>query len=319
MAGLTIDTIDVGQGDSILLATSKRRVLIDAGPTKAGPALVKFIGDYYPKGLSAAILTHVDDDHVGGMSALLAAGIHPEIVFFNDPRNVALELTKARTITEGERTLILSSVQSSSNVMDHVKRLGIRTDDFMAGESLDLGDGFRLKCLSPSRNLFADCVRRFSTRNWDQLARQLLMLEKATRRTRSSSAENESSMIIEVTQALAPGRDRRVALLTSDGSVRVLEEVTGADYLWVKIPHHGSWNNSSPELIAQWRGDAAEWTAALCVGDNSHGHPAAEVMDWYREAQASISCTACHGHVRWTLGADGESFESSAKGSCVCG
>jgi len=70
---LTLEALDVGHGDCLLLTTpAGRRLMIDAGSQEAGryrvlPALrAKGIGR-----LDALILTHTDEDHIGGAIPLL--------------------------------------------------------------------------------------------------------------------------------------------------------------------------------------------------------------------------------------------------------
>ena len=66
--------LDVGQGDAILLrAPDDRFMLIDAGPPKSDGALIKALGSYGVKKLEYLILTHPDEDHIGGAVAVLDA------------------------------------------------------------------------------------------------------------------------------------------------------------------------------------------------------------------------------------------------------
>ncbi|MBI2765472.1 MAG: ComEC/Rec2 family competence protein [Chloroflexi bacterium] len=79
---LVIDVLDVGQGDAILLTTPHgRQVLIDSGPS--GIELARQLGAVLPhwdRTIDAFILTHGDEDHVGGAAAVLERyGIGGEI------------------------------------------------------------------------------------------------------------------------------------------------------------------------------------------------------------------------------------------------
>ncbi len=70
---LHITVLDVGQGDAILVTTPHgERVVVDGGPS--GIVLARELGDVLPhwqRGIAAAVLTHPDADHVGGLPALL--------------------------------------------------------------------------------------------------------------------------------------------------------------------------------------------------------------------------------------------------------
>lgn len=72
-AGLRVVVLDVGQGDSILLEPDDGGpVLVDGGP--AGDDLRGQLGEKGVTGLAAAIATHDQSDHVGGLDELLYSG-----------------------------------------------------------------------------------------------------------------------------------------------------------------------------------------------------------------------------------------------------
>lgn len=313
--GLTIDLVNVGQGDAIVVATSSYSVLVDAGPKLAGQRLAEFIHEFHGSKLGALILTHVDDDHVGGAPDLLQNGVSIEKVFFNDPRAV-MSITKSLTVEQ--RVPILNSVRSAVSVMDIVLGEGISIEPFWASEILELGDGFYLRCLSPTRALFARSVPRFTLRNRRQLLEESELTKNEEDRVRCCSAENESSMVFEVTRKMSVGEER-VALLTSDCCVGVLAEVTGSGYRWTKIPHHGSWHNTTIDLVRRWRGSLQQWRAGLSVGENNYGHPEEVVVSWFSAEGAKILCTTCHGNVRWAFETDLGPGWQPLEGSCHCG
>ena len=72
----------------------------------------------------------------------------------------------------------------------------------------------------------------------------------------------------------------------------------------VKVPHHGSLTSSTPEFVRA----LAPRVAVVSVGrGNRFGHPAADVLQRYREAGAEIFRTDQDGAV--TLDTDGTSME----------
>lgn len=66
-SGLTV--LDVGQGDAILVRDSGHSVLVDTGPSES--ALRPALGRMGVRRLDAVVLTHMHDDHTGGLSAMM--------------------------------------------------------------------------------------------------------------------------------------------------------------------------------------------------------------------------------------------------------
>ena len=71
---LVVTFLDVGQGNSALLELpGGENVLVDGGPTEAGPLVVRRLGELGIRELDAVVLSHADEDHVGGLADVLEA------------------------------------------------------------------------------------------------------------------------------------------------------------------------------------------------------------------------------------------------------
>jgi competence protein ComEC len=69
-----ISYIDVAQGDSALVQDpSGFDVLIDGGPTEAGPAVVDYIRTHSDKTIDVLLISHPHEDHIGGLLDVLQA------------------------------------------------------------------------------------------------------------------------------------------------------------------------------------------------------------------------------------------------------
>lgn len=69
---MTVHIINVGQGDAILLALpGGQRVLVDGGPTAAGPTVVAHLDSLGVTHLDLIIATHGHADHIGGLSHVI--------------------------------------------------------------------------------------------------------------------------------------------------------------------------------------------------------------------------------------------------------
>ncbi|NLN69167.1 MAG: MBL fold metallo-hydrolase [Chloroflexi bacterium] len=73
---LFVTFIDVGQGDCSLLRTSNgTNILIDAGPTSTGQAVLSNLYDQGVSSLDVIIISHNHEDHIGGLLTIFQSEI----------------------------------------------------------------------------------------------------------------------------------------------------------------------------------------------------------------------------------------------------
>lgn len=80
---VTVYFWDVGQGDSILISTDQKNVLIDGGPESAGSALLGYLWSVNVTHLDFLVATHPHADHIGGLPAVLTSNITVDVVLYN--------------------------------------------------------------------------------------------------------------------------------------------------------------------------------------------------------------------------------------------
>ncbi|HDK7175185.1 TPA: MBL fold metallo-hydrolase [Clostridium botulinum] len=68
---LKVHYIDVGQGDSILVQTKDKNILIDSGTRKSSDNLINYLKKQHIKKLDYVIATHPHEDHIGGMPKVI--------------------------------------------------------------------------------------------------------------------------------------------------------------------------------------------------------------------------------------------------------
>lgn len=94
---LKVVYLDIGQGDSIYIETpDKKQVLIDTGPSSGTVAKLSRVMPFADRSLDLLILTHPDQDHIGGASLLLDTYEVSNVLVTGDYTNSSLgkELTK---------------------------------------------------------------------------------------------------------------------------------------------------------------------------------------------------------------------------------
>ncbi len=69
---LEVHFIDVGQGDSILLKSDGKTMLIDAGDNKYGKGVVSYLKSKGIKKIDYLVGTHPDADHIGGLDVVIS-------------------------------------------------------------------------------------------------------------------------------------------------------------------------------------------------------------------------------------------------------
>lgn len=80
---LSVHYIDVGQGDSALLACGGKYMLIDAGETDSNDTVIHYLNDLNIERLDLVVATHGDSDHIGEMDDVLNA-VPAAVVWYPD-------------------------------------------------------------------------------------------------------------------------------------------------------------------------------------------------------------------------------------------
>jgi competence protein ComEC len=80
---VTVYVWDVGQGDSILISTSQKNVLIDGGTESVGSTLLGYLWSVNVTHLDFVVATHPHEDHIGGLPAVMTSNITVDTVLYN--------------------------------------------------------------------------------------------------------------------------------------------------------------------------------------------------------------------------------------------
>lgn len=129
---LTVAFLDIGQGDAIYIeAPNGNQMLIDGGPSSG--ALLRALGEvmpFYDRSVDLVLATHPDQDHVGGLPAVI------------DRMHVDSVVTTENTSGTGAYGAFEKTI-----IEKHPTRILART-----GERIILDNGIALEILFPDRN-----------------------------------------------------------------------------------------------------------------------------------------------------------------------
>ena len=130
--GLTFAMLDIGQGDSFFIESpTGTHILIDSGPPKKILGPLSRIMPIFNKKIDAIIMSHPDQDHVGGFTDVL--------------KNYSVEEVFEPGILDNSKTYQnLETEIKNKNIPDVLLRKGMR---------LDLGGGAVIDILFPDRDV----------------------------------------------------------------------------------------------------------------------------------------------------------------------
>jgi competence protein ComEC len=80
---VSIYFLDVGQGDSILVKTPSKSILIDGGPASAGTTVLNDLNVYNVTKIDLMVATHPHADHIGGLIDVLQSKIPIQDIVYN--------------------------------------------------------------------------------------------------------------------------------------------------------------------------------------------------------------------------------------------
>lgn len=131
---IKVHFIDVGQGDAIFLQIHDKTVLIDAGPAENAQRIVGYLRSYGVEKLDYIFLSHIHEDHMGGMAEVVRSF------------EVGAFYATNKTIT----------TRSYENMVMELGKKGLEIKAASAGLELAFEDGITLSLLSPNSEVYVN-------------------------------------------------------------------------------------------------------------------------------------------------------------------
>ena len=254
---------DVGQGDAILVVYGTTQILIDGGATNK---VIDCLGTHMPfwdRKIEVVLLTHPQLDHFGGLSEVFKR--------FQVERFVATSLDSS---SQAYQALISTVGGSGIEVVNPTTGMVIR-----------------------SGLLYLDIV-------WPSSDFQVAAGDVSEGNILGAFTSKKDPNDFSVVANLRLGKFD--ALLTGDIGPKVISDIiqTGRvrEVEYIKIPHHGSKNGLTKELLNV----ASPEVAVISVGKNGFGHPHREILDLLKDYGILIRRTDENGDVE--VISDGKSW-----------
>ncbi len=290
---LTIRVLDVGpvNGDSILISTpSGKNVLVDAGDTTRGKAVVEALKRSNIQQLDYFIATHPHPDHIGGAAEVFKAvkvlnvidngqapSVPPELA--PPPKQTTAASRPAKSRPANSRPANRRSARATASVTKFyddykaaVSGSGAQYAPVQPGNKYDLGDGVLLTIVAPSEPLFTK----------DKMGS-------------GGNEANANSIVARLdygsfSMLLAGDAESQTEhrLLTKELDLRTKV---------LKIAHHGSKYASTGDFLNRVKPEIA---IVSCGAWNRYGHPNQAVLDRLKAANVKLYRTDLQGEITLT-------------------
>ena len=282
---LTIRVLDVGpiNGDSILITSpAGKTVLIDAGDTSKGKAVVEALKRNNIQQLDYFIATHPHPDHIGGATEVFKAVKVLNVIDNGQLPSIAPQATPApkqkQPAPKPPPPLNRRSPKSTSLTQFYddykaaVSSSGAHYETAKQGTKYDLGGGALLTILAPSEPFFTK--DKMST---------------------GGNETNANSIVARLDYGSFS------MLLTGDAEEqtehRLLTKELDLQAKVIKISHHGSKYASSKDFLDRVKPEVA---IVSCGAWNRYGHPSQSVLDRLKAANVKLYRTDLQGEITIT-------------------
>jgi competence protein ComEC len=293
---LTIRILDVGpiNGDSILISSpTGKTVLVDAGDTTKGKAVVEALKRYNIQQLDYFIATHPHPDHLGGAAEVFKAVKVLNVIDNGQQPTVPPELlppkqTKAAAKKPAPTKKPASVTKFYDDYKEAVRASGASYAIAQPGTKHDLGGGALLTILAPSEPFFTK--------------------DKMTSGGNEANANSIVARLDYGTFSMLLAGDAE-----SQTEHRLMTKELNLQTKVLKVSHHGSKYASSGDFLNRVKPEIA---IVSCGAWNRYGHPNQAVLDRLRAANVKLYRTDLQGEITITTrGKDNEVTVKTAKES----
>jgi competence protein ComEC len=258
---LHIIACNVGQGDAVLIIYGTTQILTDGGPDKSVLTCLGKYMPYWDREIELVISTHPDSDHSTGLVSVLQNYQVDEILI--NPIDPGTQVYQALVSEVGGR--------------------GITVINPIAGMQLGIGLIY-LDILNPT----------------DRLINELTIKNPESNLTKYDISEKTNLYSIAYKLSFKEFNGLFLGDIPSEISDQLLVEQSISPVEYIKVPHHGSVNGLTDNLLKATVPKAlpaGRQVAIISVGKNPWGFPRPEILDMLSKYNIDVLRTDLAGDV----------------------
>lgn len=272
-----IDILGAGHGDCLLVTCGETLILVDSGPKtfKVRRKVIKVLTELLAgRAIDVAIVTHNDDDHIGGYKYILESGISIKKLIFNSLDLIA-KIIKSNS---GQKRI---SFRQDIDLQNLLNTRGISVQTFQYENSTLSFNGIKLTALTPNQTI----LERLNNRAAVVRAQKKISGSKLKDTPISECLVEIKNMKDKFVEDSSLTNKSSISFILEYEGIRVLflgdchpsdllnalksSAHIGAQFHAVKLSHHGSEKNTSSELLET----LGETDYIICADKSHHGHP----------------------------------------------
>ncbi|MCF5888655.1 ComEC/Rec2 family competence protein [Aeromonas veronii] len=272
-----IDILDAGHGDSLLITCGETIILVDSGPQsfKVRKKLLQRIKSLLNgRAIDIAIVTHNDDDHIGGYKYLIDDGVIIRKFIFN-----SLDLIKKLFNKNKESKKI--SFKQDIDLQKTISDLGLNVQTLQYDDAPLTVNGITITALTPNKVILERLHKKAELHRVKNKISGSKTIEKSIHEClndlknikdvfiEDNSITNKSSISFvlhfEKANVLFLGDSHPsdvISALKSKGFSNISFDA-------IKLAHHASEKNTSSELLEL----VGNTEYIICADKSHHGHP----------------------------------------------
>ncbi|PSV95186.1 ComEC/Rec2 family competence protein [Photobacterium iliopiscarium] len=264
-----IHLLEAKTGDSFIVECDDQAIIIDGGTRSVAKKLKNYLSDSSNPCVKAIFVTHVDNDHIGGILNLISKyskHVNKSIpIYMNHPDLVSVD--------SGDDLVSYGEGDSFKSLL---MKKGFQLKRAIAGDQIKLGT-IVIDIINPSIELEKKLYEKWTSIKITEIEEDELVCSETiivdcdlehdvNIKSHESDIVNASSVSMIVSY-----EDKKVLFL-SDSHPEIISNLMNGETIYdvVKISHHGSKNNTTKELIDKLNSNRF---IISTNGPSSYGHP----------------------------------------------